>query len=88
MKEVKGESKWSGTFQWWDTHPPGEVKVLDNSEYKYESTYTHMFNYIRDKKWYRDNKKWVSPDGTRSFFKILDAYNYQRIFIEQLSEHQ
>ena len=79
------EGKWSGTFQWWDVYPPGEIKVLDKEDLGYyESTYTHQFNYLREKGWVREGGKWLSPDRARSFSKVVDAYNYQRYFIEVL----
>ena len=87
MEKPVRETKWSGTFQWWDTYPPGDIKVLSKEDLgnEYESTYTHMYNYIREKNWTRESKKWKSPDGSRSFNKILDAYNYQKVFVEQLN---
>lgn len=84
---TNNEGKWSGTFQWWDKYPPSEIKVLvrEDLSFDYESSYTHQFNYVREKGWVREDKHWLSPDRTRRFKKVEDAYNYQRYFIEVLN---
>lgn len=71
--------KWSGTFQWWDQYPPGEVRKVAVSELNdYQSEYVFCFNYIKEKGWERKNKHWVSPDGKIRTQSCYEAYTIQK----------
>ena len=77
--------KWCGTFQWWDTYPPGEVKQIPVSELgDYQSSYTHMYNYLRERGWVRENNKWTHKEKNRTFPNIIQAYEYQIYFLEKV----
>lgn len=79
MSVPKGSSKWSGTFQWWEHYPPGEVRKIAKEELnEYQSEYVFCFNYLRDKGWTYSNKKWVSPDGVTEIDKCYEAYTMQK----------
>ena len=82
---MSNESKWSSTFQWWDNNPPGEVIQIPVSELiDYESTYTHMFNYLREKGWTREENKWKHSEPDRVFKSVQEAYEYQIYFLETI----
>lgn len=74
------------TFHPWRIYEPSEVRVIDKSDLvNYQSDYLIYYNYIRDKGWSRDNRRWVSPCGTYRHKNIYDAYRCQR-FMEKMNE--
>jgi len=67
-------------------NPPGPVSYLTKEELDeegYQSTYTHMYNLLREKGWIReDGKYWVLPKDGRKYKRIDDAYKHQLFLME------
>ena len=67
------------TFHTWRIYEPSEPVGVSVDEYKdYQSEYVFHYNYIMDRGWKREDKKWVSPCGKYKHVRIYDAYRYQR----------
>ena len=79
MSAPRQVGKWSGTFQWWDQYPPGEVREVAKEELgDYESNYVHCFNYIKDKGWTYKKPWWISPCGNLKIESCYQAYTTQK----------
>ena len=81
MKENTQRSKWSWTFTWWVTTPPGEVKIIPKEEMaNYQSEYVTRFTYLVANGWKKEEKKWVSPDNKYKFDSLNAAYQCQKFY--------
>lgn len=55
--------------------------MVDVSELKgWESTYMRCFNFIMSRGWYREDKKWCSPDGKYRFSNIEAAFRCAKFY--------
>lgn len=80
-------SKWRGTFNWWEEYPPSEVKRVPKEELKdYVSDYNKWYSLLMETKWKRKDGKWVSEDGKWAFDRIKDAYECQRYYLEKIHD--
>lgn len=70
------------TFVNWVEYEQGEPYSVDIATVKaegYQSTYLTMYNYIRDRGWVRENKKWISPHNGLPYKDVTSAYNSQHL---------
>ena len=69
------------TFIWWVKYEQGPVKVLNKGELgHYESNYVRCWNYVRDRGWDKIDGKWVSPDRSKKYSTVYEAYNAQKYY--------
>lgn len=58
---------------------PIEVRYMQPNELgDYQSNYLRCWNYCRDCGWNKVDGMWVSPDGTRKYATVYEAYNSQK----------
>lgn len=65
------------TFNSWIKERCGEVRLVPPDTY-YESSYVIKFNYLRDREWFREGKKWIHPERKYVCKDIHQAYSCQR----------
>lgn len=72
--------KYPHTFNSWQKEECGEVVLLppDSMGPSYQSQYLFQFNYLRDRGWFKRNKKWIDPEDGKEYSKIVYAYAAQR----------
>lgn len=67
------------TFNHWMVGQCSDVKTIPKEEYaNYESEYVRMYNYIRERGWYKDKNKWKCSKTGSSVTNIKDAYLAQK----------
>lgn len=73
--------EYPGTFNEWIKESNSEVRLCPPSEVKgYQSEYMRMFTYLREKGWYKEGNRWVSPHNSNIKHKtIKDAYGSQKL---------
>ena len=55
-----------------------DIAVLESENY--QSTYVQKYNYVRDRGWYREDKKWISPHNGQAYKDIHKACEAQNLW--------
>lgn len=76
------KEKCRDTFHPWRIYEPSGVTIVGKEQLEregYQSSYLIYYNYIMDKGWKREDRRWISPCGSYRHVNIYDAYRCQKM---------